>query len=280
MQITSGINHAREVLGTERAKGRSIGFVPTMGYFHHGHMSLMKKAKEQNDVVVVSIFVNPTQFSQGEDLGSYPRDMERDAEIAEQIGVDFLFAPEPSDIYPPGYQTHVEVGELSQGLCGRARPGHFRGVATVVLKLFNIVEPDKAYFGLKDYQQYRVIERMVGDLNLKVELECLPTVRDDDGLAASSRNSYLTYDEREQAQVLYQSLIKAKEHFEKGTTKAADIVAMMGEIIDKRPLVQLEYIQIMDKLTLKTVETVEKDKTLIALAAKAGKARLIDNIEL
>jgi len=280
MQIISGINQIREILEGERSRGRSIGFVPTMGFFHHGHMSLMKKAKEENHVALVSIFVNPTQFGQGEDLDKYPRDLERDAEIAEQLGIDYLFTPQAAEIYPPGYQSYVDVEELSRGLCGEARPGHFKGVATVVLKLLNIVVPDKAYFGLKDYQQYRVIEKMVTDLNLQVEIEGLPTVRDDDGLAASSRNSYLTYDEREQAQVLYQSLIKAKENFEKGTIKAADIVAMMREIIDKRPLVQLEYIQIIDKTTLKSVEAMKQNSTLIALATKVGKTRLIDNLEL
>lgn len=280
MQIIGEISEIGKKLHEERLQNCSIGFVPTMGFFHHGHMALMKKAREENNVVVVSIFVNPTQFGEGEDLESYPQDLERDSEIAEQLGVDYLFTPAANQIYTADYQTFVEVEKLSRPLCGKARPGHFKGVATVVLKLFNIIDPDRAYFGLKDYQQYRLVERMVLDLNLRVEIKAVPTVRDEDGLAASSRNSYLTYDEREEAAVLFRALNKAKELYEKGTNSSADLISGALDMINKRPLVQLEYMEIVERKTLQPIEKVVKNNTLIAIAAKVGKARLIDNIEI
>ncbi len=280
MQKITKIKDIRRELAEERKKGRSIGFVPTMGYFHHGHISLMEKAKSENDIVVVSIFVNPTQFSPEEDYESYPRDLDKDSKIANDAGVDYIFDPNSDEMYPHGFQTSVDVEKLSKLLCGKKRVSHFQGVTTIVLKLFNIVEPDRIYFGLKDYQQFRIIERMVADLNIEIELRALPTVRDEDGLATSSRNSYLTYDEREQATVLYEALTKASKLFEDGNTNAKDLVLKMTKMLDKRPLIQLEYIEIVDKYSFEPIETVQEGKTLIAITAKTGKARLIDNIEV
>ncbi len=280
MDIITTITEIKKRLAEERQAGKTIGFVPTMGYLHHGHEALMRKARSENDVVVLSIFVNPTQFGQSEDFSAYPKNIEKDLSIAQNNQVDYLFTPQASDIYPQGYKTFVEVEGLSDILCGQSRSGHFKGVATIVAKLFNIVKPDKAYFGLKDYQQFRVIEKMGQDLNFGVSLVPVGTIRDNDGLAASSRNSYLTYDEREQATVLYKSLIKAKELFEKGMVAAGDIVAQMREMIDKRPLVELEYIHIVDKVKLEQIDKLKEGSTLIAIAAKVGKARLIDNIEI
>lgn len=278
MKIITGISEIKDLMRKERSKGRIIGFVPTMGYFHHGHEALMQKARQENDVLVISVFVNPCQFSANEDFDSYPRDSERDSEIAQRNKTDYLFAPRQDEIYPVDFQTSVKVGKLEKLLCGKSRTGHFKGVATIVLKLFNIIQPDRAYFGLKDYQQFRVIERMVKDLNLQIILRPVDTVRDEDGLAASSRNSYLTYDEREQATVIYESLVKAQVLFRSGISNSSDIINEMKAVIDKRPLVKIEYIDVVDKNNLESLDKIKKGQTLIALAAKVGKARLIDNI--
>lgn len=280
METITGISEIKEKLKAVRRQGNTVGFVPTMGYFHHGHEALIKKAREENDIVVISIYVNPTQFGPKEDFQSYPKDMQRDSEIASDLGVDYLFTPDTNEVYPDNYLTYVEVEKMSQVLCGKNRPAHFKGVATIVLKLLNIVQPNKAYFGLKDYQQFRIIEKMLDDLNLDIQLVAIPTVRDNDGIAASSRNAYLSYDEREQATCLFQALSEAREAFERGTESAADLIAVIQQIIDKRPLVQLEYIHVIDKQNLDPLDKVLKDKTLIALAAQVGKARLIDNIEI
>ncbi len=240
----------------------------------------MEKAKKENDVVIVSIFVNPTQFGEGEDYEDYPRDQKRDSEIAEQSGAHYLFAPEESELYGSDFNTYIEVGSLGEVLCGKTRTPHFKGVATIVTKLFNIVGPDSAYFGKKDYQQLRVIEKMVQDLNMPVKVEAVETVRDEDGLAVSSRNAYLGYDEREQATVLYQALSKVEEMVQAGNDSTAELEDVVRKMIDKRPLVQLEYIHIVDRSTLKALKKIEDGKSLAAIAANVGKARLIDNIEL
>jgi len=260
-----------------RKTGRSIGFVPTMGYLHQGHLSLLKRARAENDVVVISVFVNPTQFGAGEDFERYPRDMERDTSMAESAGVDYFFAPPVSEMYPEGYATYVEVERLTKGLCGASRPGHFRGVATVVAKLFNIVKPHRAYFGKKDFQQLKVIERMAKDLNFNVEIVGCPTVREPDGLAVSSRNVYLSAEERRSALSLYRALCLARDLVEKGEKDPKVIVERMREFILSHPHVRkIDYIEIVDSETLERVTEV-KEGTLIALAVFVGGARLIDN---
>ena len=250
-----------------------------MGYFHEGHLALMRKARELADVVVVSVFVNPIQFGPQEDYGRYPRDPERDRRLAEAEGVDILFAPSVEEMYPPGFQTYVEVTELSKPLCGARRPGHFRGVTTVVLKLFNIVKPHLAVFGEKDYQQLRVIQRMVRDLNLEVEIVPHPTVREPDGLAMSSRNVYLRPEERESARSLFRALELARRRVAEGEREAARLKKELEEFISRHPYTRIDYIEFRDPETLEEKSRLE-GRTLLALAVFVGKARLIDNIVL
>ena len=259
-----------------RREGATIGFVPTMGYFHEGHLALMRRARELADKVVVSIFVNPIQFGPKEDFAAYPRDLERDAKLAEEVGVDLLFVPEAEEMYPSGYQTFVEVTELSKPLCGAKRPGHFRGVATVVLKLFNIVRPHLAVFGLKDYQQYLVIRQMVKDLNLDVEIVGHPIVREEDGLAMSSRNTYLSPEERKSATCLYQALVLAERRVREGEREAQRLKDELSRFILSHPHTRIDYIEFCDPETLAPVERLEGE-TLLALAVFVGRARLIDN---
>ena len=259
-----------------RREGATIGFVPTMGYFHEGHLALMRRARELADKVVVSIFVNPIQFGPKEDFAAYPRDLERDAKLAEEVGVDLLFVPEAEEMYPSGYQTFVEVTELSKPLCGAKRPGHFRGVATVVLKLFNIVRPQLAVFGLKDYQQYLVIRQMVKDLNLDVEIVGHPIVREEDGLAMSSRNTYLSPEERKSATCLYQALVLAERRVREGEREAQRLKDELSRFILSHPHTRIDYIEFCDPETLAPVERLEGE-TLLALAVFVGRARLIDN---
>ncbi len=259
-----------------RREGARIGFVPTMGYFHEGHLALMRRAKELADKVVVSIFVNPIQFGPGEDFKTYPRDLERDARMAEEVGVDVLFFPTAEEMYPPSFQTFVEVTELSKPLCGAKRPGHFRGVATVVLKLFNIVSPHLAVFGLKDYQQYLVIKQMVRDLNLEVEIVGHPIVREEDGLAMSSRNTYLSPAERQSARCLYQALCLAQKRIKEGVQEVAVLKEELERFILAHPFTKIDYVEFCDPETLAPVARVEQD-TLLALAVFVGRARLIDN---
>ena len=259
-----------------RAKGLRIGFVPTMGYFHEGHLALMRRARELADKVVVSIFVNPIQFGPQEDFAAYPRDLERDARLAEETGVDVLFVPEAEEMYPAGFQTFVEVTELSQPLCGARRPGHFRGVTTVVLKLFNIVRPHFAVFGLKDYQQYLVIRQMVRDLNLDVEIIGHPIVREEDGLAMSSRNVYLSPEERASATALYRALKLAEERIKAGEREVKPLVEELFRFILSHPHTRIDYIEFRDPETLAPVERVN-GPVLLALAVFVGRARLIDN---
>jgi pantoate--beta-alanine ligase len=256
---------------------RTIGFAPTMGYLHDGHVSLLRKARAENDAVVASIFVNPTQFGPNEDLSTYPRDPESDLSKCKEAAVDAVFMPNPTQIYGPDHQTFVEVTEVSKPLCGASRPGHFRGVATVVLKLFNIVKPTSAYFGMKDYQQLRVITTMVRDLDLEVNIVPCPTVREPDGLAMSSRNSYLSPEERKRALCLHEALMAAKALFEFGEKTAAKYLEAMEARIKATPGANPDYIKLTDPRTLEELETVH-DGALAVLAVRIGKTRLIDNM--
>jgi pantoate--beta-alanine ligase len=258
--------------------GRTIGFVPTMGFFHEGHLALMRRAGEMADQVVVSLFVNPTQFGPQEDLAAYPRDFERDRDLAEGVGVDVIFAPEPEDMYPAGFSSIVTVGEeLTSQLCGASRPGHFAGVATVVSKLFNIVRPDLAVFGEKDFQQLAVIRRMTKDLDLGVEIIGHPIVREQDGLAMSSRNTYLQPEERESALSLSRALAMARTMVEEGKRDTERLTAALREFILSFPGTEPDYISFVDQFTLQPVAEVDKD-TVLALAVKINdRVRLIDN---
>jgi pantoate--beta-alanine ligase len=259
-----------------RARGRSIGLVPTMGYLHEGHLSLVRECRKRADVTVVSIFVNPLQFGPQEDFRRYPRDPERDASLLEKEGVDILFLPADGDMYPEGYRTSVEVAGLQDKLCGRLRPGHFKGVATVVLKLFNIVRPDYAFFGQKDAQQVVVLRRMAKDLNMDVEIRALPIIREPDGLAMSSRNTYLGAAERRAALVLSRSLEEARRTFEKGERAASLIRQRLLRAIASEPLAKMDYAEVVDPSSLEPVERIE-GRALVALAVSIGKTRLIDN---
>jgi pantoate--beta-alanine ligase len=241
----------------------------------------MRRARQECDLVVVSLFVNPIQFGPQEDFHSYPRDEKRDAEMAKEEGVDVLFIPSVSEIYPEGYSTYVEVQKLTEGLCGKFRPGHFRGVTTVVLKLFNIVNPHKAYFGEKDYQQLKVIEKMVKDLNMDVEIVPCPTVREAGGLAMSSRNSYLSEEERKAAAVIYRALLEAKRLYESGERDANKLESRVKEILMSEKLVRkIDYVEVVHPETLEELEMVGEDGAVLAVAVWIGKARLIDNIKL
>lgn len=264
------------------AGANSVGLVPTMGCLHEGHLSLIRKAKQQNDIVVVSVFVNPTQFGPGEDYEKYPRSIEHDCALAESAGADIVFHPDAAEIYQPDASTKVEVeGEITHKLCGASRPVHFKGVATVVSILFNIVRPDRAYFGQKDAQQAVVIKRMVRDLHIPVEIVVCPIVREADGLALSSRNRYLSKDEREQAACLYRSLDAASDCLSSGADSGRDtemLKKVIGEEIQKSPLAEVEYIEIVDAGTLRSIRTVEKQRpALAAIAVRFGGTRLIDN---
>jgi len=276
MEILRTIQAVRGWVQAQRGAGRAIHFVPTMGYFHEGHLTLMRRAKADGGAVIISIFVNPLQFAPNEDYERYPRDLERDRQLAESVGVEAIFYPEVSEMYPSGFQTEVRVKQLSQPLCGRSRPGHFEGVATVVLKLFNIVTPDRAYFGQKDYQQLRVIQQMVRDLNLPVEIVPCPIVREADGLAMSSRNVYLSPAERQAATVLYRSLMWAQEQVQAGERDALRLQREVYEMLAREPLARIDYVELVDAETLQAVSRIERP-TLLALAVYFGKARLIDN---
>ena len=264
------------VAAREQAE-RPLGLVPTMGYLHDGHLALVKRARQDNRTVVVSIFVNPAQFGPSEDFAAYPRDMERDLGLLRKEGVDVVFAPPEEEVYPPGYSTYVDVQGVSERLEGEQRPGHFRGVATVVTKLLTIVRPDRSYFGQKDGQQAAVIKHLNQDLNLGSEIVVVPTVREPDGLALSSRNVYLTEEERRAASVLYRSLCRVRELWEQGQRDAAALRQEVVRIITAEPLVQLEYVSIADATTLEELERVERP-AMVLVATRFGKARLIDNI--
>ena len=279
MKIVETVLQVKEVIKAERSKGHTVGFVPTMGYLHEGHLSLIRRAKEENDFVVVSIFVNPTQFGAGEDFETYPRNLQRDAELCESAGADLIFHPGVLEMYPKGYMTYVEVDGITESLCGKSRPGHFKGVTTVVAKLFNIVSADKAYFGQKDAQQVAVIAKMALDLNMDTIVVPCPIVREPDGLAMSSRNTYLNPEERAAALVLSKSLWKAKEMIDQGNRDAQLVRDAILENIKGEPLAAIDYVELVDALTLKELNEIRGD-ILIALAVKFGKTRLIDNLRL
>ncbi len=262
-----------------RSGGQSIGLVPTMGYLHEGHLELVRQAKKRCDKVIVSIFVNPTQFGPGEDLERYPRDLDRDAMLSEGVGADVIFNPPVAEMYPAGYCTYVDVERITEKLCGNARPGHFRGVATVVTKLFNIVRPDVAFFGQKDAQQALVINRMVTDMDMDLEVVTVPTVREPDGLAMSSRNVYLEPAQRQAALALSRSLRRAEKVFQAGERDAARIRQLVIEIIKKEALLEIDYVEIYSHPELEPIDIIE-GPALLALAVKTGRARLIDNTVL
>lgn len=267
----------REITRELRAKSKSIGFIPTMGAIHEGHLSLAKRARDENDVAIASIFVNPTQFGKGEDFEQYPRDVEGDKEKLKSIGIDYLFLPDTESMYPQGYSTYVNVDGLSEKLCGKFRPGHFRGVTTIVCKLFNLVRPSRAYFGQKDYQQTLIIKRMIEDLNFDTELIVCPTIREEDGLAMSSRNKYLNEKERESARVIYKALLEGERLLKEGV-HPVDTTEMIKAILKSEHLItEIQYAGVFDPITLDEVKE-KKDKYLIAIALKIGNTRLIDNI--
>ncbi len=258
-------------------RGKTIGFVPTMGALHEGHLSLVRRAKKENDIIVASIFVNPMQFGPSEDFNKYPRDSDGDKEKLRKEEVDILFMPEPSAIYPEGFSTHVEAEKLSNKLCGAFRPGHFRGVATVVMKLFNIVRPTRAYFGQKDFQQTVIIKKMTKDLDMNIEIVVCPTVREHDGLAMSSRNAYLNEDERKAATVINKCLIQAIEVVKSGIMDVREIKRLMKAKLSSEPLIkEIQYASIYDPETLDELDRVRKE-AVIAMAAMIGNTRLIDN---
>jgi len=257
----------------------SVGLVPTMGYLHEGHLALVKQARGENSIVVVSIFVNPTQFGPSEDLGTYPRDLSRDLTLLEQEKTDIVFVPCDNVMYPPGFSSWVDVGKVTERLEGASRPGHFRGVATVCAKLFNIVQPTTAYFGQKDAQQVIVIKRIVADLNMNLEIVVVPTVRESDGLAVSSRNIYLSPVERQAAIVLFEALSLAKQLWRQGEKDADNIRQQMTSLIQKKPLAQIDYVSIAHSNTLEELKHINCP-ALASLAVRIGKARLIDNVIL
>jgi pantoate--beta-alanine ligase len=279
MEVAKTILSVRALVKTARGQDKKIGLVPTMGALHVGHVSLIEAAVQQTDFVVVSIFVNPTQFCPGEDLDKYPRPFEADLEICRQQGVDVVFAPTPDEMYASESLTWVTVEKLTEPLCGRFRPGHFRGVTTVCAKLFNIVQPDVAFFGQKDGQQAIVVKRMVADLNMPLKIVVCPTVREPDGLAVSSRNKYLNESQRKDATCIYKSLQTCRQMIEAGEKDAAKVVAEMRKILARIPSAQIEYVNLVDAETLELVSRVA-GPVLAAVAVKLGPARLIDNIRV
>ena len=277
MKRTSHISELREIITMERSRGRKIALVPTMGYLHRGHLALVERAKQTGAFIVLSIFVNPLQFGPNEDYSRYPRDLERDSDLVKAAGVDALFHPTSEEMYPCPIVTYVEVGQLDTVLCGAKRPGHFRGVATVVSKLFNIVQPDLAFFGQKDYQQFLVIQRMVSDLNLPIEVCPVSIVREEDGLALSSRNVFLTSEQRQEAKVLSQSLSEAASYLRAGERSAREIEKQLRDRISCQCHGIIDYVEVRDAGDLSEVTIIERP-VLIALAVKFGSTRLIDNI--
>ena len=276
MKIVKTVDEVRAQVKEWRKEGLSVGLVPTMGYLHEGHQSLIKKSVEQNDRTVVSVFVNPMQFGPTEDLESYPRDLEADARLVESTGGDLIFNPEPEEMYKDGFCSFVNMTGLPDALCGLTRLVHFKGVCTVVNKLFNIVKPDRAYFGEKDAQQLAIIMRMVKDLNMDIEIVGCPIIREADGLAKSSRNIYLTPEERKAAVILSKSVALGKKMVAEGEKDAKKIVTAMKELINSEPLATIDYVEMVDMDTMKAIDEV-KGHVLCAMAVKFGKARLIDN---
>lgn len=279
LKITSEIDLLRSAVQELRTKKKEIGFVPTMGFLHDGHLSLVRKAKKDGWSVVVSIFVNPTQFAPNEDFARYPRNIERDTALLTEAGCDILFIPSVDEIYPNGYSSYIEVEGVSAVLEGKFRPVHFKGVTTAVAKLFNIVGPDVAYFGQKDAQQCAIIKKMVHDLNIPVRIEIVPTVREADGLAMSSRNVYLSREERKNATVLYESLLHAEKKIRNGERASQKIITEMKELINAKDPTQIDYVEIVDRTDLHPKSTMlSGESVLIVLAVKFGSTRLIDNM--
>ena len=276
MQIVTTIKEVREQVKEWRRAGYSIGFVPTMGYLHEGHASLMQRAKKECDKVVASIFVNPMQFGANEDLDSYPRDLQADAGLCDSIGVDLIFHPEVEEMYADGFCSFVDMNGLTKELCGKSRPIHFRGVCTVVSKLFHIVTPDKAFFGQKDAQQLAVIRRMVKDLNMDIEIVGCPIIREEDGLAKSSRNTYLNAEERKAALILSKTIRLGEQMVRDGVTDAKELLTAMRENISGEPMAKIDYVEAVSMDTIEKVDTIEGN-VLVAMAVYIGKTRLIDN---
>ena len=274
MQVTKTVEETRKQVKQWKKEGKTIGLVPTMGFLHEGHASLIRKCREQNDIVVVSDFVNPTQFGPNEDLEAYPRDFERDSKLCESLGADLIFAPSPEDMYHDPH-AFVSIDTLSERLCGKTRPIHFKGVCTVVTKLFHIVAPDRAYFGEKDAQQLAIIRKMVKDLNFDIEIVGCPIVREEDGLAKSSRNTYLNAEERKAALCLSRAVKAGKEVIYTGAD-AKEVLNPMKAIIEAESLARIDYVMMVDALTMQQVEKVDRD-VLVAMAVYIGKTRLIDN---
>ncbi|MEO2508882.1 pantoate--beta-alanine ligase [Clostridium paraputrificum] len=276
MNISNSITDVREYVSKWKLEGLKIGFVPTMGYLHEGHKSLIDRAVKENDRVVVSIFVNPTQFGPKEDLANYPRDLERDASLCSDSGVDLIFAPEVDEMYFDDFCSFVDMEGLTKGLCGKSRPIHFRGVCTIVCKLFNIVSPDNAYFGEKDAQQLAVIKRMVRDLNFNVNIIGCPIVRENDGLAKSSRNTYLNDEERKAATILNKALKLGKEALDNGLRECSELVDIINKEIQLEPLAKVDYVEVVDSSSMGNLDII-KNNVLVAIAVYIGKTRLIDN---
>ncbi len=275
MKIVETIEEVRKQVKEWKKQGLTVGLVPTMGYLHEGHQSLMEAARKENDKVVVSIFVNPMQFGPTEDLAEYPRDLDHDAKLCEKVGVDLIFHPEPEEMYQPDFCSFVDMTGLTEGLCGKTRPIHFRGVCTVVNKLFNIVQPNKAYFGQKDGQQLAVIRRMVRDLNMDIQIVGCPIIREEDGLAKSSRNTYLSAEERKAALILSKTIAFGKE-LAKTEKDAKKVIAAMKEKIETEPLAKIDYVEAVDAISMQPAETL-KGECMLAMAVYIGKTRLIDN---
>ncbi len=277
MKIVTTVAEVREIVKNWRKEGLTVGLVPTMGFLHAGHQSLIAASVKDNDRTVVSDFVNPTQFGPGEDLESYPRDMEHDAKLCEETGADIIFHPEPAEMYPDGYVSYVDMNGLTNHLCGLSRPVHFRGVCTVVSKLFHIVTPDRAYFGQKDAQQLAVIKRMVKDLNMPLTIVGCPIVREPDGLAMSSRNTYMNEEERKAALILSRSIRLGEQLIRDGERDAAAVTKAMRDLIETEPMAKIDYVELVDNLTMESVTEV-KGEVLCAIAVKINdKVRLIDN---
>lgn len=276
MKIISTVAETRAIIKEWKKNGLKVGLVPTMGYLHEGHLSLIKKAVSENDRVVVSIFVNPTQFGPNEDYETYPRDIDKDSALCESAGADIIFHPEASEMYPKGACTYVNMTGLTDALCGKSRPTHFQGVCTVVSKLFNITTPDNAYFGQKDAQQLAVIKRMVKDLNFDINITGCPIVREEDGLAKSSRNTYLNKEERKAALVLHKSITCGQSLVNDGERNASVVINRMKDIINAEPLAKTDYVEIVDMNTMESVSVI-KGEILCAIAVYIGKTRLIDN---
>lgn len=277
MKVVATVKEVREQVKNWRKEGKSVGFVPTMGYLHEGHESLIKRAVAENDEVVVSIFVNPMQFGPTEDLASYPRDLDADSVLCENAGAKLIFHPEPKEMYDEGFCSYVDMNGLTDALCGLSRPVHFRGVCTVVNKLFHIVMPDKAYFGEKDAQQLAVVKRMVKDLNMDIEIVGCPIIREEDGLAKSSRNTYLSQESRKSAVILSKSIFMGKKMIEDGERNAENVINAMKDMIQSVPLTQIDYVEIVDVNTMKSIDIIGGE-ILCAIAVNVGnEARLIDN---